>query len=72
MTRVFFGISVAWFLALGIYTAFYPHVAKSGFGTVPEKQRPSWSYMPLWFYRAMGVCFLATAGFFLYMFLRHP
>lgn len=65
--RLFLVLAI-WFVAFGGYLAFYLHTAKSSFKEVPEKERPAWSYMPLWYYRALGLVSLAVSGLLCYLF----
>ncbi len=70
MSRFFFIFSAIWFLALGTYLGFFARIAKSGFNDVPERERPAWSYMPLWFYRILGVVCFGSAAALLYLYVR--
>jgi hypothetical protein len=68
MRHWFFLISAIWSAAFGVYSTFCAQTAKSSFKEVPEKERPGWSYMPLWYYRALGLVVLAVSGLFFYLF----
>ncbi len=70
MSRLFCIFSATWFLGFGIYLAAFARVAKHEAEKVPDEQRPAWSFMPLWFYRALGVLFLGLSALFFYFYFR--
>lgn len=68
MRHWFFLVLAIWFAAFGAYLAFVPRAAKNSFEAVPEKERPAWSYMPLWYYKTLGFASLAVSVLFAYLF----
>ena len=61
-------VAAIWFVALGGYLLFYPQRVRSSFKSVSEKERPAWSYMPTWYYRALGLVVLALSALFAFLF----
>jgi hypothetical protein len=63
-------VSAIWLVAFGGYLFFYPQRVRSSFKSVSEKEKPAWSYMPTWYYRAMGLVVLALSALFAFLFAR--
>ena len=59
-------------IVVGILPACNPRRVKNSFSNVSEGQRPNWSYMPLWYYRTLGVVVagIGTLFLLLYVFSR--